>query len=53
MGDVQNDMGDVQNEIGDIKNDIVSITFSLQYNLAIENLNLFFSYCILLLSSQN
>ena len=39
--------------IGDVQNEIVSITFSLQYNLAIENLNLSFSYCILLLSSQN
>ena len=44
---------DVQNDLGDVQNDIVSITFSLQYNLAIENLNLCFSYCILLLSTQN
>ena len=53
INDVQIDMGDVQNDMGDVQNDIVSITFSLHYNLEIDNLNLFFSYCILLLSSQN
>ena len=47
------DIGDVENNMGDAQNDIVSITFLLQYNFAIVNLNLFFSYCILLLRTQN
>ena len=47
------DIGENAVEIGDNTDKIVSNTFSLQYNLAIENFHSFFSYCNLLLSSQN